>query len=255
MLDVHPPHTATHTWRDFFVHIATIVCGLIIAIGLEQCVEWLDHKHQVNEARAALRIERQKNYKLFALETTSFEHRTPFLEKDLDVLLYVRAHPHAPRESWPGTLVWHVGEIPFVSAAWATAQRDGVIERLPQLEVEGLDELYKRLDLVRADELVERKISEDAGGYYSRHPDLSSIDPRDLDNLIDLATQLLIAHTRIGLEQRRLSARFNDFQPAPGREPIDRILASGIPDDPAIKTETQEYFSITADPPPSPETH
>jgi len=23
MLDVHPPHEAAHTWKDFFIHIAT----------------------------------------------------------------------------------------------------------------------------------------------------------------------------------------------------------------------------------------
>jgi hypothetical protein len=25
MLDVHPPHEAAHTWKDFLIHIATIV--------------------------------------------------------------------------------------------------------------------------------------------------------------------------------------------------------------------------------------
>jgi hypothetical protein len=35
MLDVHPPHTAVHGWRDFFIHIVTIVSGLL-AISLEQ---------------------------------------------------------------------------------------------------------------------------------------------------------------------------------------------------------------------------
>ncbi len=24
MLEVHPPHEAAHTWRDFFIYIATI---------------------------------------------------------------------------------------------------------------------------------------------------------------------------------------------------------------------------------------
>jgi hypothetical protein len=51
MLDVHPPHTPTHTWRDFFIHIATIVIGLLIAIGLEQSVEFFHHRHQRNELR------------------------------------------------------------------------------------------------------------------------------------------------------------------------------------------------------------
>ena len=36
MLDVHPAHHAASTWRDFFIHIATIVLGLLIAIGLER---------------------------------------------------------------------------------------------------------------------------------------------------------------------------------------------------------------------------
>jgi hypothetical protein len=31
MLDVHPPHESIHTWRSFFIHIATIVVGLLIA--------------------------------------------------------------------------------------------------------------------------------------------------------------------------------------------------------------------------------
>jgi hypothetical protein len=39
MLDVQPPHHAATSLRDFFVHIATIVIGLLIAIGLKQGVE------------------------------------------------------------------------------------------------------------------------------------------------------------------------------------------------------------------------
>jgi hypothetical protein len=49
MLDVHPPHSPTHTWRDFFIHIATIVVGLLIAVGIEQAVEAIHHHHQREE--------------------------------------------------------------------------------------------------------------------------------------------------------------------------------------------------------------
>jgi len=45
MLDVHPPHSPTHTWKDFLIHIATIVVGLLIVIGLEQTVEAI-HQHR-----------------------------------------------------------------------------------------------------------------------------------------------------------------------------------------------------------------
>ena len=55
MLHVHPPHEAAHGWREFFVHMATICLGLLIAIGLEQSVEWLHHRHELKELREGLR--------------------------------------------------------------------------------------------------------------------------------------------------------------------------------------------------------
>jgi hypothetical protein len=45
MLEVHAPHEAPHTWKSFFIHIATIVIGLFIAVGLEQSVEFFHHRH------------------------------------------------------------------------------------------------------------------------------------------------------------------------------------------------------------------
>src|SRR5580704_4165927 len=54
MLDVHPAHHAANTWRDFFVHIATIVLGLLIAVGLEQTVEYSHHRHQLHDVRQGI---------------------------------------------------------------------------------------------------------------------------------------------------------------------------------------------------------
>jgi len=45
MLDVHTPHETTRTWKDFFIHVAIITIGLLIAIGLEQTVELVHHRH------------------------------------------------------------------------------------------------------------------------------------------------------------------------------------------------------------------
>jgi hypothetical protein len=46
MLDMHAPHQLVHTWKDFFIHIATIVVGLLIAVALEQSIEALHHRNQ-----------------------------------------------------------------------------------------------------------------------------------------------------------------------------------------------------------------
>lgn len=76
MLEVHPPHQAVRGWRDFFVHITTIVIGLLIAISLEQVVESIHHKHQVRDAREALALEREANQHEFARTTEMFRRET-----------------------------------------------------------------------------------------------------------------------------------------------------------------------------------
>ncbi len=71
MLDVHPPHSPTHTWKDFFIHLATIVIGLLIAVGLEQTVEYLHHRHLVHEFEEQMSEE--------------FINDRKILEKDLEI--------------------------------------------------------------------------------------------------------------------------------------------------------------------------
>jgi hypothetical protein len=61
MLDVHPPHQSVHTWRDFFIHIATIVIGLLIAVALEQSVERLHQRHQRHQLREDLHRDGEAN--------------------------------------------------------------------------------------------------------------------------------------------------------------------------------------------------
>src|SRR5450432_3335017 len=74
MLDVHPAHHAASTWKEFFIHIATIVLGLLIAVGLEQLVEHIHHRIELADARKALAIERKINIARFSVENDEF-HR------------------------------------------------------------------------------------------------------------------------------------------------------------------------------------
>ena len=69
MLDIHPPHHAATTSRDFFIHIATITIGLFIAIGLEQTVEAIHHLHQRHQLEEHLSDELRGN--LAGMKTTS----------------------------------------------------------------------------------------------------------------------------------------------------------------------------------------
>jgi type II secretory pathway pseudopilin PulG len=61
MLDVHPAEHAAKNWKEFFIHIATIVIGLLIAVGLEQTVEALHRRHQLHNLEQALRTSGEAN--------------------------------------------------------------------------------------------------------------------------------------------------------------------------------------------------
>jgi hypothetical protein len=43
-VDIHKPKAA-HNGREFAIEIATIICGIVIALGLEQLVEALHRGH------------------------------------------------------------------------------------------------------------------------------------------------------------------------------------------------------------------
>ena len=59
-MDIHRPKAA-HSLREFLIEIGTIVCGVLIAIGLEQIVEQVHWSHEVEAERAALRNEARDN--------------------------------------------------------------------------------------------------------------------------------------------------------------------------------------------------
>jgi hypothetical protein len=61
MFDVHAPHEPIHSWKGFVIHIATITIGLLIAISLEQLVEYFHHRHQAAAIVGKLKAESYEN--------------------------------------------------------------------------------------------------------------------------------------------------------------------------------------------------
>ncbi len=66
MLDIPAPHESTHTWKDFLIHIGTIIVGILIAIGLEQTIELIHRNHQRRDLQADLRTEAENNRGIIA---------------------------------------------------------------------------------------------------------------------------------------------------------------------------------------------
>ena len=214
MLDVHPPEHAVHTWRDFVIHIATIVVGLLIAVGLEQTVESLHHRQQVRELREALTQERNENRLTFPANVACFRLQTAELKNNFRVLLYLRDHPGTPEEKLPGVLLWSTSRIPPAEAAWKSAQQTQVLSLMPREETERYQAFYRLQDETEQQVQIMFQRMARAEGFEAVDPDPSHMTADQLSTEIDLTQQALEATTTWGIYLMNVSATEPDF-PSP----------------------------------------
>lgn len=211
MLDVHPAHHAATTWRDFFIHIATIVLGLLIAVGLEQTVEYFHHRHQIAETRELLRNEREDNKQAIVRATKTFRVVSAELQNNLQVLAYLQQHPGTPDEKLPGSLIWIFGGPVYEDSAWEAAQTSGVTSLMPREEIAEHAKLYAQLRKIDNSNNVTWFAITDAERYTLTNHRLSDLTPAQISEIITLTQIALTKHFINGFDLQNLSGNFKDF--------------------------------------------
>ena len=139
MLEVHPPHEPIHGWRDFFIHLATITIGLVIALSLEGCVEWRHHRHLVHEAKTALQIEIKANAKEVQGALDDVRKELDVLKQDIVVLKKIIANPKVPNNE-EMTIGFRIQSFDDVS--WRTAQSTGALSYMPYEQAHAYSVIY-----------------------------------------------------------------------------------------------------------------
>jgi hypothetical protein len=215
MLDVHALHQTVRTWKDFFIHIATIVIGLLIAIGLEQTVEFFHHRHQVAEARDQLETELRINVAIFDTQILEMRRLAPILQRDLEVLHFLREHPGAPRSSWPGELSWWYVDYAYVLSAWNAAHESSVLALMPRREVEQRSALYSSLAALNESTKEATQRIWVSFSYGIRDEDPARMTPAELDASMEAVTATLILYARMFNLQWNLHNQFPQFSPGP----------------------------------------
>ena len=132
MLDVHPPHQAAHSWKDFLIHIATIVVGLLIAVGLEQGVEILHHRHQRQELQQNLQQDSDEN-RDYANEDLKRGQAIMDWAHEQAVRID-QAGPTGPVSMRPLALSGGIDVYPPNNGIWTAAKLNGEVSLLPPWE-------------------------------------------------------------------------------------------------------------------------
>ncbi|MGB0064498.1 MAG: hypothetical protein WBP85_08640, partial [Terracidiphilus sp.] len=135
---MHPAHHAASTWREFFIHIATIVLGLLIAIGLEQTVEYVHHRRELRNAREELRVEVEQDSAIADKNLQAIRELQAKLNADMALLL---AH-RATGKPLTGKLdfTWRFTKTHY--AALKSNQISGSLALMPHAELEFYDFVF-----------------------------------------------------------------------------------------------------------------
>lgn len=203
MLDVHPPHQPTHTWKDFFIHIATITVGLLIAVAIEQTVEHIHLRVEVHEAREALARERESNLALFRHDQQNWLRTFSTLRANVVALEYLRSHPGITKSELPTELNWE--QFPFIyqHAEWDATVAKGILSHMPPDEANGLQDYYDLLGVIGRQSLTTWDRVNDAARYNIVDPDPTHLSAAELDRQIDLTQIALTAHFEQGYSLAR----------------------------------------------------
>ena len=221
MLDVHPPHESVHTSKDFLIHMSAICLGLLIAIGLEQTVEYIHHRHQVSETREALRIERETNRRAYGQVVNEFHRQNAALLNNLVVLRFLQQHPGTTEAQLPGILVWHAIRVTFAESAWKTAQQSNVTALMPQDEVRRYALLYERIDNANRNfdavwpAIIRGRL------YGLEDPDPSHLSPAQIAEELDYTRAALVQLYTQAAALVQLVTAESDFGPGLTKEELN----------------------------------
>ena len=128
MIDVHPPHHGSITRRDFFIHLFTVVLGILIAIGLEQTVEYVHHRELARVAREQLLRERADDDRSNELNIFTTQRHEQDLRRDLTILQAVRNHAPLPS----GPFIVRRFRYLYAEDTWIKVHQTGTVNYLTE---------------------------------------------------------------------------------------------------------------------------
>ncbi len=142
MLDVHPPHEKIHGLKDFLLHLLTITVGLLIALGLEGCVEHWKQTELKKDADTKLRQEIRDNAKEIASVHNANATEQANLIRIIDFMSARKKNQ--PYDAHQISLDFTLGDLN--SASWKTAAATGALGFMDYDQVQRYAAVYQLQD-------------------------------------------------------------------------------------------------------------
>jgi hypothetical protein len=147
-MDVHAPHGGIHTWKDFWIHLGTITIGLLIAIGLEQSVEWVHRLHEQHVLLDELREEGVENLSGVRVDVERLRFwRSGMAARRKDVQQMIAS---GDKLKLPYRVIPPRGAIALPSeSTWDSAKASGKVALLPDYQSDVYSFLYLEDEMLK----------------------------------------------------------------------------------------------------------
>jgi hypothetical protein len=210
MIEVHPPHENVHSWTQFFIHIAAITIGLLIAIGLEQTVVYFHHRHQLQEARGELAEELESNRHVVGINLEAARKITADLDADMALLRAVQTSPVSQSPAPIGSkLVYGLGNFYWPKdATWQAVKQNGSLGLMAHDELHYYVYIYEDIAIIM-EQLTELGARMEVAGAIARRSPDGSLTPRDIEELITATSE---AQAKVAISTLLLRLEENALQ-------------------------------------------
>ncbi len=150
-MEIHKPKPVQN-WREFLSEISVVVCGILIALSLEQGLEALHSAHQAEQARRDVRAEAAVDLALMNVR----EGESLCIARRLDDL--DARFASTDDETAPASAIWvgRPSDVPMFAERWRNVTASGRLSLFSPFEQRQLDNLFAVFGEFRAAELREQ---------------------------------------------------------------------------------------------------
>jgi hypothetical protein len=204
-MEVHQPQHPIHTWREFFIHMGTLVLGLLLALALEQTVEAVHHHRQVRELHESLQQDGKKvvtdcNRVIAFADQTSRQSAA----RALLIRQAFARHQSLAVSPMQDSTDWDFPTDP----AWRAAKASGLVELVPQSDVKVYSEIDSLVDEFAASyppyDIAARKVARFESRWRLNSAS-TAIPPEEMQAYLDLLDEKMdtVDHLRFwGMQLR-----------------------------------------------------
>ena len=177
MGDSHLATQIPHRWKDFFVQIAAIAIGLLLALGLDRVVGYFHDRRQLAEARRELRLELSRNRDAWNKNSAEVQRIEKTLKTDVEVIQALQFHlPTAAKLDYSEEF------YAVIDGPWLVVRQNGSLNLMPNEELQDYTWFHEILTYTMEAMHAFEPVMTTSGAIASRAP-LEKLTDRDLDEL------------------------------------------------------------------------